>query len=75
MKVTNLTTSPESFQDLRGKLIEATEDELVICQFTSAAVFIGKNADEEKVTRKVKGVTVEWAQDGSENITPEMGQV
>ena len=49
MKVTNLTTSPKSFQDLRGKLIEATEDELVICQFTSAAIFIGKTADESKV--------------------------
>lgn len=61
MKVTDLKTSPKSFQDLRGKLIEAKEDELVICQFTSAAVFIGKNADEQKVTHKTKSAIIRTA--------------
>jgi len=39
--------SPQSFQDLRDKLSEALEDELVICQFAKPAVFIGTSADEE----------------------------
>jgi lipoate-protein ligase A len=54
VKITDFKGSPKAFQDLRDKLIEATEDELVICQFTSAAVFIGKNADEQKVTHSTK---------------------
>jgi len=50
MKVTDLgKVSPQHFQNLRDEFTEATEDQLVVCQLDSPAVFMGHSSDEASV--------------------------